>query len=87
MDSALVGLVTDAEILALLADVTLYLVRHGLTFKQQINLIDKLHRKKSLPRLNIVVNDVIVKKAGYGYDGYGYGYGYGVYGDNETGKG
>lgn len=85
MDSAPVGLVTDGEILASLADATLYLVRHGLTFKQQISLIDKLNRKKSLPRLNIVVNDVVVKKAGYGYDGYGYGYGYGVYGDNEKG--
>jgi capsular exopolysaccharide synthesis family protein len=80
MDSAPVGLVTDAQILSSQADLTLYVVRHGLTFKQQIKLIDMLYRKKSLPRLNIVVNDVIIKKVGYGYDGYGYGYG--VYGES-----
>jgi Mrp family chromosome partitioning ATPase len=80
MDSAPVGLVTDAQILSSQADLTLYVVRHGLTFKQQIKLIDMLYRKKSLPRLNIVVNDVIIKKVGYGYNGYGYGYG--VYGES-----
>lgn len=82
MDSAPVGLVTDAQILASSADATLYVVRYGLTFKQQIGLIDKLYRKGALPRLNIVVNDVSGRKVGYGYEGYGYGYGF--YGENKN---
>lgn len=86
MDSAPVGLVTDAQVLSTQADLTLYVVRHGFTFRQQLSLIDKLYRKKALPRLNIVVNDVRVKKVGYGYDGYGYNYGYGFYGEYENKK-
>jgi capsular exopolysaccharide synthesis family protein len=85
IDSAPVGLVTDAQVLASLADVTLYVVRHNLTYKQQVVLLDRLFRKRSLPRLNIVVNDVKVKKVGYGYDKYGYGDGYG-YGNEIKGN-
>jgi capsular exopolysaccharide synthesis family protein len=87
IDSAPIGLVTDAQILAASADATLYLVRHGLTFKQQLHFIDKLHRKRTLPKMNIIINDIQVKKMDYGYEGYGYGYGYGYgsYGE-ETKK-
>lgn len=79
IDSAPVGLVTDAQILASLADATIYVVRHRLTYKQQLRWLDKLYRKNSLPKMNIVVNDVQVKKVGYGYQESGYGYGYGFY--------
>lgn len=79
IDSPPVGLVTDAEIMASFSDATLYVVRHRLTYKQQITLIEKFNHKKVMPKINIIVNDVQVKKHGYGY-GYNYGYGYGVYG-------
>ncbi|MBO9562008.1 MAG: polysaccharide biosynthesis tyrosine autokinase [Niastella sp.] len=78
IDSPPVGLVTDAEIMASHADATLYVVRHRLTYKQQITLIEKFNRKKVMPKINIIVNDVLLKKRGYGY-GYSYGYGYGAY--------
>lgn len=78
IDSPPIGMVTDAEILASYANATLYLVRHRFTFKQQIQVIEKLYTKNTIPRLNIVINDVDVKKGGYGYYGYGYGgYSYG----------
>ncbi|HEY1165535.1 MAG TPA: polysaccharide biosynthesis tyrosine autokinase [Chitinophaga sp.] len=73
IDTAPVGLVTDAQLLGYLADVTLYLVRQGYTFKQQLLLSKELYQQGKLPRMNLVVNDV---KAGSGY-GYGYGYQYG----------
>lgn len=73
IDTAPVGLVTDAQLLGYLADVTLYLVRQGYTFKQQLQLSKELYQQGKLPRMNLVVNDV---KAGSGY-GYGYGYQYG----------
>ncbi len=83
IDSPPVGLVTDAEIMASHSDATLYVVRHRFTFKQQITLIEKFNRKKVMPKINIIVNDVLIKKQGYGY-GYSYGYGYGAYASEQT---
>ena len=77
IDTAPVGMVSDAMTLGKFADCTLYLVRQGHTYKKQIGLIDDLYHSKKLPAVSIVVNDVKLK-AGYGYYGYGrYGYGYG----------
>lgn len=83
IDSPPVGMVTDAEILAAHANVTLYVVRQSFTLKQQMALIEKFFRKKALPKMNILMNDVELK-TGYGY--YGYGYGYGTYHAAEDGK-
>jgi tyrosine-protein kinase Etk/Wzc len=77
IDTAPVGMVSDAMTLAKFADCTLYIVRQGYTFKKQTILIDEMYKEKKLPRISVVVNDVKLK-AGYGYYGYGrYGYGYG----------
>lgn len=77
IDTAPVGMVSDAMTLGKFADCTLYLVRQGHTFKKQIALINDLYREGKLPKISIVINDVKIKP-GYGYYGYGrYGYGYG----------
>ncbi len=77
IDTAPVGMVSDALTLSKFADCTMYLVRQGHTFKKQIALIDELYRESKLPKVSIVINDV-KNKPGYGYYGYGrYGYGYG----------
>jgi len=92
IDTAPVGMVSDAQTLGKYADCTLYIVRQGYTYKKQVALIDEFYQQQKLPRVSIVINDVKVKP-GYGYYGYGrYGYGYG-YGSNygyyeeETPKG
>jgi tyrosine-protein kinase Etk/Wzc len=83
IDTAPVGMVSDAMTLGKFADCTLYLVRQGHTFKKQITLIDEFYQEKKLPKVSIVINDVKLKP-GYGYYGYGrYGYGYG-YGQKST---
>lgn len=90
MDTAPVGMVSDAMTLGKYADATLYVVRQGFTYKKQIGLLDELHKEKKLPKVSVVLNDVKVR-AGYGYYGYGrygygkgYGYGYGSgYFDDE----
>jgi tyrosine-protein kinase Etk/Wzc len=83
IDTAPVGMVSDAMTLGKFADCTLYLVRQGHTFKKQITLIDEFYVEKKLPRVSIVINDVKLKP-GYGYYGYGrYGYGYG-YGQKSS---
>lgn len=77
IDTAPVGMVSDAMTLGKYADCTLYLVRQGHTFKKQVALIDELYREEKLPKVSVIINDVKMKQ-GYGYYGYGrYGYGYG----------
>jgi tyrosine-protein kinase Etk/Wzc len=75
IDSAPVGLVSDAMTLSEHANATVFIVRHYYTYKKQIELIDELYRNNKLPHLSIAIND-IQTKGGYGsYYGYGYGYG------------
>jgi capsular exopolysaccharide synthesis family protein len=87
VDTAPVGMVSDAMTLSKFADSTLYLVRQGHTFKKQIALIDEFYIGNKLPKISIVINDVKIKPGygyyGYGRYGYGYGYGYGSYYDEE----
>jgi tyrosine-protein kinase Etk/Wzc len=88
IDTAPVGMVSDAMTLSKFADCTLYLVRQGHTFKKQIALIDEFYQANKLPRVSIIINDVKLKPGygyyGYGRYGYGYGYGYGSYYEEET---
>ncbi len=86
VDTSPVGLVTDAQLLYRYADTTLYIVRQGHTYKQQLNIPNELYNSGKIPRLSLIINDVVANRGfayGYGYEeayGYGYGYGYGSYG-------
>lgn len=81
-DTAPIGLVTDAQLLADHADVTLFVTRQNYTFKQQLVAINDLFVRHKLPRMNIVMNDVKVKN---GYGSYSYSYGsYNGYFEAET---
>jgi len=88
VDTAPVGMVSDAMTLSKFADSTLYLVRQGHTFKKQIALIDEFYKENKLPKVSIIINDVKLKPGygyyGYGRYGYGYGYGYGSYYEEEV---
>lgn len=75
IDSAPVGLVSDAITLSVHANATVFIVRHYYTYKKQIELIDEIYKNRKLPHMSIVINDIQVR-GGYGsYYGYGYGYG------------
>ncbi len=90
-DSPPVGLVTDANILAKYATMTLYIVRHLYTSKGFLKNIDTLYREKRFPSMCLIINGIDVQKDyeynyGYGYDA-GYGYLYrSTYGDEGVGK-
>lgn len=88
VDTAPVGMVSDAMTLSKFADCTLYLVRQGHTFKKQVALIDEFYKESKLPKVSIIINDVKLKPGygyyGYGRYGYGYGYGYGSYYEEEV---
>lgn len=95
VDTAPVGLVSDAMTLGRYVDATVYIVRHNYTLKKQIQLIEDIYQHSKLPHLSIIINDIDARSSygGYGYGGYGYGYGYGYglgkasqgYFDNENG--
>ncbi len=74
IDTAPVGLVTDAQLLASYADVTLYVARQAYTYKEQIEAADELHIQNKMPRMNVVLNDVRSGGGVYGYGAYGNGY-------------
>lgn len=83
IDSAPVGLVSDAFTLSAYSNASLYLVRQGYTLKRQLSMVEDLYQQKRLPNMGLVINDIQTQgryKGYYGYGGgsyYGYGYGYG----------
>lgn len=91
IDTAPVGLVSDAYTLSAFADASIYIVRQGYTLKKQLNSIEEIYQKKRLPNMGLLINDI--KSSGryrgyYGYSGaygnFGYG-GYGSYGYAHSG--
>ncbi len=78
IDTAPVGMVSDALTLGKFADCTLYVTRQGHTFKKQVGLIDEMYKTKKLPHVSVILNDVKMPTGGGYYGNYGYGYyGYG----------
>ncbi len=90
IDTAPVGMVSDAMSLSRFADATLYIVRQRYTHKRQIGLIDEFHKQGKLPKISIILNDVKTQGGGYGYGGngrYGYAYASGYFEDEEPPRG
>ncbi|HTN47124.1 MAG TPA: polysaccharide biosynthesis tyrosine autokinase [Flavipsychrobacter sp.] len=90
MDTAPIGLVSDALILSQFSDINMFVVRQSYTIKEQIKLLDSLYRERKIRNAGILFNGVeYLKKYGYG-SGYGYGnsygYGDGYYTQNGTSK-
>jgi len=75
MDAPPIGVVTDAQLLADYTDVSIYMIRQGISLKDHVNIVNDLYRSGKLNNLSIVVNDIKSKA-------YGYGYGYGSYGED-----
>lgn len=76
IDSAPVGLVTDALIIEEFVDITCYVVRQNYTYKSQLGIVNDLHKTKKAKHLYLIVNDIELKKNNIT----GYGHGYGHYG-------
>ena len=76
VDTAPMGLVSDALVLSKYANCCLYIIRQRYTYLKQLEFIDELYRSKKLRQLALIVNDVKSGVGGYAYGGYGYGYGY-----------
>ena len=72
IDTPPVGIVTDALLLAQLANVTLFVVRQRYTTRGSVSLLDEIFRKGEMSNVAILVNDISAS----GYYGYGLRYGY-----------
>lgn len=75
IDTAPVGALSDAYVVAPLCDATLYIIRHNHTPKIVVERLDETNKINSLKNMAIVFNGV--RARGFSRDyGYGYGYGY-----------
>jgi tyrosine-protein kinase Etk/Wzc len=88
LDTAPIGLVSDAMQLLDFSDLNLFVVRHNYTEVELLNFIDQKYKNNMIKNLSIVVNSLPLDETrgyyGYGYS-YGYGYGYGYYDESENG--
>lgn len=96
LDTPPVNLITDAQVLAKLADISLYVVRLNYTSLSIMKSALSELEQNSGVKANFILNGIktVMQKYGYGkngkgyggYGGYGYGYGnrygYGKYGNN-----
>ncbi|MDQ6609176.1 MAG: capsular biosynthesis protein, partial [Bacteroidota bacterium] len=70
IDSAPVGLVSDALVLGNYADTVLFVIRQRFTQKKQLEFVHELANTKKLSEIGFIFNDV--KRGGkVGYYGYG----------------
>ena len=99
LDTAPIGMVTDTQLIARVADASIYVCRADYTHKNDYQLINELYNNNRLPNLCTVINGLDMKKKKYGYYygygkygkyygygkkyGYGYGYGYGSTSDRK----
>lgn len=80
LDTPPVGLVSDTFELGRLADVTFFIVRPEVTSKSDVENINRIAEEHKLPKVNLVLNGIDLKKKKYGFY-YGYGrYSYSRYG-------
>ena len=91
LDTPPVGLVSDTLSIGRVADMCLFVCRADYSPRANFDLINGFKAENKLPKINLVLNAVDMKKKKYGYYyGYGkygrygkygkYGYGYGRYG-------
>jgi tyrosine-protein kinase Etk/Wzc len=77
IDSPPIGLVTDAQLIAPLADATMYIVRHDLTPKMYVKQLDNWYRDHRFHKLNVILNAIGEGESyynSYSYSGYGKSY-------------
>lgn len=84
IDTAPTVLVADTLTFVDLLDLTLYVVRSGVTNRDLVTYSKKLVDDGKIPQLGYVVNDIDYKGF-YGY-GYNYGYGYGYHAEMDRKK-
>ena len=84
LDCPPIEIVTDADLVAPLADITLFIVRAGLLERSMLPQVEKYYTTKKYRNMALLLNGTD-STGRYGYK-YGYKYGYGRYGTYGYGK-
>jgi tyrosine-protein kinase Etk/Wzc len=89
VDTAPIGLITDALVIAKHVDISLFILNTRYAKKQSIDMLEEIVENNKFHNFCLVLNGVKHRRSRYGYGygygygfsyGYGYGYGYGGYG-------
>ena len=84
LDTAPIGMVTDTQLIARVADLSVYICRADYTHKSHYELINDLKKDHKLPNICTLINCINMNQR---KNGYYYGYGkYGKYGKYGYGK-
>ncbi|CDB10739.1 tyrosine-protein kinase [Bacteroides sp. CAG:633] len=84
LDTAPIGMVTDTQLVARIADLCVYVCRADYTRKSEFALINDIRHDKNISNLCILINGINMDKR---KNGYYYGYGkYGKYGKYGYGR-
>ncbi len=75
MDCAPVEIVADTNIIADLADMSIFIVRSGLLEKDMLPVIEDIYAEKKLKNMALILNGTDATVGRYHRTGYGYGYG------------
>ncbi|MGV8135430.1 MAG: GumC family protein [Mangrovibacterium sp.] len=81
IDNAPVSMVTDGLITGKEADLNIFILRYGVSRKDQLKFINDMAAKEVMKHLALVINDIKGSRYGYGYHYYSYHYSY--YGDDD----
>ena len=85
LDGTPVNMVADTMVIAPKVNMTLFILRSGVTDKRALPMLEEIYNKGQLPNISIILNSTNIKRM-YGYSyGYGYGYGSGYYGGGYKG--
>ena len=67
IDNAPTALVTDAHIVSHLTDLNIFILRYGISHKNQIELINQYVDQKTITNVAILVNDIKINSFGHSY--------------------
>ena len=76
IDNAPVSMVTDGLITSKLTDLNLFILRYGVSKKDQLKYINEIAQKGIMKNPAIIINDIKLDRFSYGYS-YSYKYAYG----------
>jgi len=81
VDTAPIGLITDALVIMKNVDVSLFVLNTKFAKKQILDVVHDISKANKVSNIGLILNGVKRNRSKYYYNyGYGYGYGYGGYG-------
>jgi capsular exopolysaccharide synthesis family protein len=86
IDNAPVSMVTDGLITGKQADLNIFILRYGVSRKDQLKFINDMAAREVMKHPALVINDIRGSRYGYGYHYYSYSYHYGYYDENDHGS-